>query len=324
MVSQSLPKIILGTHMIGDATKDPGTVRFDTKSEVEALLTSFHSRGYTHLDTARDYSPSDQGASEWRLGRSTAGTRFTLHSKVHSSTAGAHAASALHESITASLQSLGVSTVETMFLHFPDRTTPFADSARAMGEALAQGKMDKYGLSNYSAEQVERFLGACEEAGCEKPGVYEGHYNAVARGCERELLPLLRKNGMAFYAYSPAAGGLFSEHAETSRRWKDDNFIGKPYNVMYGKPPVHAAVATILELAEEHGIKGHAAAIRWTAFHSLLDAECGDGLIFSVSSVEQLHKTLDALEAGPLPVELAEAIAEVYSMVDGAEPPYHV
>jgi aflatoxin B1 aldehyde reductase len=83
-------------------------------------------------------------------------------------------------------------------------------------------------------------------------------------------------------------------------------------------------VATVLDLAEEHNISGHAAAIRWTAFHSRLDGKYGDGLIFGVSKIEQLHKTLDALEAGPLPDELAEAITDVYAMVEGAEPPYHL
>lgn len=93
---------------------------------------------------------------------------------------------------------------------------------------------------------------------------------------------------------------------------------------MYGKPPVHAAVATVLELAEEHGTEGHAAAIRWTAFHSSLDGAYGDGMIFGVSSLAQLHKTLDALEAGPLPADLAEAITGVYEIVEGAEPPYYI
>lgn len=83
-------------------------------------------------------------------------------------------------------------------------------------------------------------------------------------------------------------------------------------------------MVTVLDLAEEHGISGHAAAIRWTAFHSKLDGRYGDGIIFGVSKIEQLHKTIDALEAGPLPDELAEAINEIYAMIEGAEPPYHL
>ncbi|KAL8912992.1 MAG: hypothetical protein Q9171_002123 [Xanthocarpia ochracea] len=324
MASQSPPKFILGTHMVGDATKDPGTVRFDSEQDVQALLDAFYGRGYTHLDTARDYSPDDQGASESRLGRANAASRFTIHTKVHSADPGDHQPAKLEFSISQSLQDLKTPSVETVFLHFPDRQTPFEDTAKAMNAALQQGKFKNFGLSNYSAAEVQMFLTICEERGYAKPSVYEGHYNAIARGCEKELFSLLRKHNMAFYGYSPAAGGLFSGHSETSGRWQKDNFIGTPYNFMYGKPPVLAAVATVLELAEEHGTNGHAAAIRWTAFHSKLDGKYGDGIIFGVSKVEQLNNTLDALDAGPLLPELAEAITEVYDIVEGAEPPYHL
>lgn len=310
--------------MIGDTSKDPGTVRFDKDEDIQALLDAFHSRGYTHLDTARDYSPGDQGASESRLGRVNAVSRFNVHTKVHSANPGDHEPAKLEFSISQSLHDLQAPSVETMFLHFPDRQTPFEDTAKAMNNAIQQGKFRNFGLSNYSATEVERFLTICEERGYAKPSVYEGHYNAIARGCEKELFPLLRKHSMSFYCYSPAAGGLFSEHSETSGRWQEDNFIGRPYNIMYRKPPVHAAVATILELAKEHGMNGHASAIRWTAFHSNLDGTYGDGIIFGVSSVGQLNKTLDALEAGPLPPELAEAITEVYEIVEGAEPLYYL
>ena len=93
---------------------------------------------------------------------------------------------------------------------------------------------------------------------------------------------------------------------------------------MYGKPPVQSSVATVRDTAEKLGISGHAAALRWTAFHGVLDGKYGDGVIFGVSKIEQLHKTLDALEAGPLPAELAEAITAIYATIGDAEPPYHM
>ena len=82
-------------------------------------------------------------------------------------------------------------------------------------------------------------------------------------------------------------------------------------------------MAAVREAAEKHGISGHAAAMRWTAFHSVLDGKYGDGVIFGVSKIEQLHETLDALEAGPLPAELAGAITAIYATVEGAEPASH-
>ncbi|KAI6385424.1 hypothetical protein MCOR03_011416, partial [Pyricularia oryzae] len=122
----------------------------------------------------------------------------------------------------------------------------------------------------------------------------------------------------------PAAGGLFSGHSESSGRWQSDNFIGKVYSYLYRQPPVQIAAATILDLAESHQITGHAAALRWTAFHSRLDGGRGDAVIFGVSKIEQLDKTLDALEAGPLPQDLVEEIDALYDMLEGAEPPYHL
>ncbi|PVH98337.1 hypothetical protein DM02DRAFT_657464 [Periconia macrospinosa] len=121
-----------------------------------------------------------------------------------------------------------------------------------MNDGILQGKFKKFGLPNYTAEEVQKFLDICEEQGYTKPNVYEGHYNAII------------------------------------------------------------AAATILEFADKNGISGHAAAIRWTAFHSELDVKHGDSIIFWVSKIEQLHRTLDAFEAGPRSTDLAEAITDIY------------
>lgn len=165
------------------------------------LLDAFRARGYTHLDTARDYSPTAPGASESRLGAAGAARTFAIHTKVHSAGAGDHEAARLERSIAQSLAALQTDSVETMFLHFPDRATPFRETARAMSDAVRRGCFARYGLSNYSADEVRRFLGVCDEDGLVRPSVYEGHYNCVVRGGENELLPLLRENNMAFYAY---------------------------------------------------------------------------------------------------------------------------
>ncbi|KZL65212.1 aflatoxin B1 aldehyde reductase member 2 [Colletotrichum tofieldiae] len=296
MAYQTPPTFILGTHSVGDSTADPGSSHFDSERDVQALLDAYHSCGYNHLDTARDYSPSVPGASESRLGRAKAASRFLIRTKVHSADSGDHQPAKLELSIGQSLGDLQTSSVETMFLHLPDRQTPFEDTAKAMSDALSQGKFKNYGLSNYSAAEVQRFLDICEKNRYAKPSVYEGHYNAIVRGGEKELFPLLRKHNMSFHAYS----------------------------YFYRQPPVQIAVAIILDLAETHGISGHAAAMRWTAFHSHLEGKFGDSIVFGVSKVEQLHKILDALESGPLPDDLVEAITAIYEEVEGAEPPYHL
>lgn len=147
---------------------------------------------------------------------------------------------------------------------------------------------------------------------------------------------------------SPAAGGLFTGNAgasATSARWSKDvcinaptrelaheiltrycqNVIGQAYNNSYGKPSVEDAVARVRQAADKHRITGHAAALRWTKFHSILDGKHGDAVIFGARNVEQLRQSLDAFEAGPLPEELADAISAVYEVFeDGEEPLFHL
>lgn len=193
-------QLSLTQPQVGDSTRDP-TASFDDANDVQALLDAFHERGYDQIDSARDYSPQAQGTSEKRLGQSGAASKFVIHTKIHSGHPGDHEAEKVALSIQESLAALQTSSVETMYLHVPDRQTPFEDTARAMNEAFIQGKFKKFGLSNYTAAEVEQFIAICEEKGYVKPSIYQGHYNPVVRGGEQELFPLLRKHNMAFWAY---------------------------------------------------------------------------------------------------------------------------
>jgi aflatoxin B1 aldehyde reductase len=176
-------------------------VHFDDEKDVQVLLDAFYKRGYRHLDSARDYSPNAPGSSELRLGQTEAASRFTIHTKVHSGSPGDHEPSKIDLSIGQSLDALKTSTVETIFLHVPDRQTPFEDTAKAIHDAIQQGKFKNFGLSNYAPEEVQRFVDICEQKGYTKPSVYQGHYNAIVRGGEKELFPILRKHNIAFFAY---------------------------------------------------------------------------------------------------------------------------
>lgn len=304
---------------IGDAVESKGIVHFDRVEDVKRLLDAFKQRGYNHIDTASNYP-----ASEDRLGSANASADFTIDSKIASYAPGSHQAEKVKKSLEKSLLELRTNSVETLFLHTPDRETPFEETAAALNDAHQEGKFKKLGLSNYTAAEVRKFLDVCHSSGFVAPVVYQGQYNPVTRGGEDELFPLLREHNIAFYAFSPAAGGFFSnKNNNNSTRWSQENMVGRLYNSMYGSPKTQEALKTIQIAAQKFGISPHAAAIRWTTFHGALKADRGDGVIFAVSKVEQLHDTLDALEAGPLPTELADDISAVYATLDGSGPPYH-
>lgn len=94
--------------------------------------------------------------------------------------------------------------------------------------------------------------------------------------------------------------------------------IGSLYSQFYDKPQFAAAVEKVEAAAAKHNISGHAAALRWTAYHSALDASLGDAVIIGGSRLEQLKENVDIIEAGPLPEELAQAVEDVFQHVGDA------
>ncbi|CCF36219.1 aflatoxin B1 aldehyde reductase member 2 [Colletotrichum higginsianum] len=323
-VNKSPLNLILGVQSVGDTSADP-MARFYTPEEVNGFLDIFLQRGYNHLDTSRMYSPNAPGSSEARLGAAGAGERFIIDTKVMS-WAFKHTTDNVLSEIDASLEALKVKQINTEFLHIPDRTTPFEEACVAMDQAVKEGKVKKWGLSNYTAGEVRQFLDICEARGLVKPSVYEGPYNPIMRGGEKELFPILRENGIDFNAYSPAASGFFAGNHKTARpggRFDESLPAGAAWSMIYKKPSIVAAADKAVAVASKHGVSGHAAALRWTVYHGILSKEHGDSVIVGASSREQLEANLDIIEQGPLPQEVVLALDAVHEEI-GSEVSYHM
>ena len=87
----------------------------------------------------------------------------------------------------------------------------------------------------------------------------------------------------------------------------------------------------MLELAQKvadagtaAGIDGHAVALRWAVYHSALSSKYGDAVVLGASSVEQLKKNLKAIDAGPLPANIASLVESVSDAVKKEAPTYHL
>lgn len=105
------------------------------------------------------------------------------------------------ESVRLSLQALGVEKVPIMYIHMPDRTTPFTETLEAIDKEYRAGRFEEFGLSNFNAAEVEECVTICKEKGWIVPSVYQGQYNAITRGGEKDLFPALRRFGIRFYAF---------------------------------------------------------------------------------------------------------------------------
>ncbi len=151
------------------------------------------------------------------------------------------------------------------------------------------------------------------------PTVYQGNYAPVARKPEEALFPILRQNGIAFYAYSPLAGGFLAKTRaqieEQTNRWDPNTVVGQIYGTLYNKPSYLDALSKWELISDKSGIPKAELGYRWVAHHSILKPAHGDALIFSGSSLEQNRQTIKGIKRGPLPHEVAQQIDELWDLI---------
>ncbi|KAK9233974.1 NADP-dependent oxidoreductase domain-containing protein [Lipomyces kononenkoae] len=300
-------KLIFGTAFIaplGDET-------------INEFLRILEHNGVKELDSARLYKGSEEA-----LGKAGAPSRFTIDTKAPGFFKGSLSKSSVLAGIEKSFNDLGVEHVDTYFLHCPDPDTPLEETLSVIQELFEAGKFDRWGLSNFTPAQVQQIYDFMSAKGYVLPTVYQGNYNAVARANETDLLPLLRKLAIKFYAYSPIAGGFLVKDVAAIKdgiagdRWGKDEM----YSRLYGKPKLLAALDEWQSIADEAGVTKAALAYRWVAFNAHLDAKYGDAVIFGASSVKQLQETLKALHDGPLPSTIATKIDSIWENIKDEAP----
>lgn len=207
------------------------------------------------------------------------------------------------------------------YLHAPDRRVPFAETLEAINEIYQNGAFRRFGLSNFLPKEVEEVVQICKDNHYVLPTVYQGSYNAVQRLMEVELLPVLRKHKISYYAYSPSAGGFLAKtpdqlKAGSSNRWKPSTFAGDMYRSLYAdKKATIEALESWHEIAAAEGTTGIDMAYRWVVHDSVLDGSLGDSVIFGAVREDHLRGTLAAIEKGPLSRETVAKIEEIWDRV---------
>jgi aryl-alcohol dehydrogenase-like predicted oxidoreductase len=118
-----------------------------------------------------------------------------------------------------SLQRLGVEQLDLVQVHWPDITTPIADTMGALAELRAEGKLAAIGVSNYDVDQLtqaQRALGDVPLAS------NQPIYSLVQRGIEADVLPWARENDVGIVVYSPLEQGLLTGKVRADRSFGDD------------------------------------------------------------------------------------------------------
>ena len=176
-----------------------------------------------------------------------------------------------------------------------------------------------------TVEQTEAIYNHCKEKGYVLPTVFQGNYNPVSRHIEADLFPCLRRLGIAFYVYSAIAGGFLAKTVEQIKaggegRWDPTSFIGGMYHKLYNRPKVLEGLKEWEAIAKDAGIPPAELAYRYMAYHSFLREDLGDAIIVGATKPEQLVQTVEGLNKGPLPTDIAERVNKVWDVVKDEAP----
>lgn len=142
-----------------------------------------------------------------------------------------------------------------------------------------------------------------------------------ARSIETELIHACRRYGIDVVVYNPLAGGLFSGKIKSKDiipdegRFSTNHASGKRYRDRYFKEETFKALQIIETAAAKHNLTLPEVALRWTAHHSLLKFQPGegnDGVLIGVSNFDQLKSNIADLEKGPLPQDVVDALDEAW------------
>ena len=118
----------------------------------------------------------------------------------------------------ASLERLGVETIDLYYQHRVDPATPIEETVGAMAELVAAGKVRYIGLSEATADEIRR-------AHAVHPiTALQTEYSLWSREPELELLGLCRELGISFVAYSPLGRGFLTGTIRSPEDFAADDF----------------------------------------------------------------------------------------------------
>lgn len=258
-IAQPVARVALGTWAIG-GWKWGGADDTESIATVQSAI----DRGINLIDTAPVYG---FGRAEELVGQALAGGRRTR--AVIATKAGVSwqdgkpfrdsRPARIRAEVEASLQRLRTDYIDLYQVHWPDPRVPIEDTAAELEHLRRAGKILAIGVSNYSAEQMQRFRGVTSFATLQSP------YNLFEREIEAGPLPYAEQTERVVLAYGSLCRGLLSGRITADTTFAGDDLRAyDPKFVMPRRQQYLTAIAALDEFAQRtHDKRILALAIRW-------------------------------------------------------------
>jgi aryl-alcohol dehydrogenase-like predicted oxidoreductase len=250
--------------------------------------------GINFIDTANVYAA---GESETMVGKAIAGRRqdIVLATKVRGRMGPGPnqvGLSRLHimESVEASLKRLNTDYIDLYQIHRFDPLTNIEDTLRALDDLVRAGKVRYIGCSNLFAWHLMKALTVSRQQNLERFKCTQSYYSLAGRELEREMIPLLKDQGLGLLVWSPLAGGFLS--GKFTREGGDDT----ARRAQFDFPPVNkeqgfAILDVLIPMAAARGVTVPQVALAW-----ILANDAVTSVIIGAKKIEQLDDNLKSVD----------------------------
>ena len=302
-------ELCLGTMTFGGAGM--WTAIADVEQEgATGLVKAALDAGVNFIDTANVYS---NGLSEQMTGRALRDLGVTRSDVIVATKAmgsmgegvNDRGASRYHllAQIDASLERLGLDHVDLYQIHGWDPATPIEQTLRALDDIVRSGRARYIGVSNWAAWQIMKSLGISRYEHLEPFVSLQAYYSLAGRDLEREIVPLLRAEGLGLMVWSPLAGGFLSgKYARDG----DGNEGAGGRRATFDFPPVdkdqaYDVIDVMREVAQARGCTVPQVALAW-----LLKQPAVSTVIIGAKRPDQLADNLGAVDVALTDEDMAK------------------
>ncbi|WP_244200454.1 aldo/keto reductase [Micromonospora arborensis] len=267
MAQQRMDQRILGTAGVTTSAIGLGCMGFSQAygpaddDESLAVLHDALDTGITMIDTAMSYG---RGHNERLVARAIAGRRddVVLATKFGIvRDADGVRLDGRPENVRgycdASLERLGVDTIDLYYLHRVDPEVPVTETIGAMGELVTAGKVRHLGVSEVNPAQLEQAVTVHPIA------AVQFEWSLAWREPEDDVVPAARQLGVGLVPYSPLGRGLLTGALSAGPFPEGDFRRTDPRFAAQNLASNLNLVQTLTKLADEHGVTPGQLALAW-------------------------------------------------------------
>ena len=304
-------ELCLGTMTFGGGEGIWDKIGQVQQADAERLVGQALDAGVNFIDTADMYAGgrSEQITGQALKNLKVARDSVVLATKVFSEMGpgpNARGASRSHiiDGVHASLKRLQVEHIDLYQIHGFDPATPIEETVRALDHLVQHGDVRYVGVSNWAAWQIVKALGISERLNLARFESLQAYYTLAGRDLERELVPMLKSEGVGLMVWSPLAGGLLSGKYRRDQPGQPDPQDSR--RTTFDFPPVNrtraeACIDAMRPIAHTHGVSVAQIALAW-----LLHQPQVTSVIVGAKRPDQLADNLAATNVGLSPEELRQ------------------